>query len=259
MPYYDVTRHTLPVVLKRIKAGIHKTVADLSVTMYRTAEPVPYAQRLSGEERQLQCGQSWGKLWDCAWFKLTGIVPSSAKGRTVDLLIDISGEACVVDSSGSPLRGLTTYSSEYEYSLGRPGKTVVPFRDTARGGEQIELWADCACNDLFGRYQDSGTLKQAHVAVRNEQMRLLSYDFEVLLDLLEQTPADRARHAHILEALRRAESCMFSYTEEEAIRARAALAPELARMGGDASLSVSAIGHAHIDLGWLWPIRETIR
>src|SRR5699024_5977854 len=28
---------------------------------------------------------------------------------------------------------------------------------------------------------------------------------------------------------------------------------------GDESLSISAVGHAHIDLAWLWPIRETIR
>jgi alpha-mannosidase len=259
MPYYDVTRHTLPVVLKRIKAGVHETVADLSVIMYRTPEPVPYAERLSGEEQVLQCGQSWGKLWDCAWFRFSGTVPHSAKGRAVDLLIDISGEACVVDSSGAPLRGLTTFSSEFDFSLGRPDKTVFPFRDIAEGGEKIELWADCACNDLFGRYQDSGTLRQAFVAVRHEQLRMLFYDFEVLLDLLEQIPTDRARHARILHALRQAESCMFSYTEEEAIRARAALAPELARRGGDTAFSLSAIGHAHIDLGWLWPIRETIR
>ena len=33
----------------------------------------------------------------------------------------------------------------------------------------------------------------------------------------------------------------------------------LAKRGGDPSLNISAIGHAHIDLGWLWPIRETKR
>ena len=41
--------------------------------------------------------------------------------------------------------------------------------------------------------------------------------------------------------------------------ARALLAPELGRRGGDPALTVSAVGHAHIDLAWLWPLRETIR
>ncbi len=260
MPYYDaVTRLTLPGVLKRIQAAIHEPVAELSSTIYRTAEPVAFAERLSGEKREIRIGDSWGTLWNCAWFRFVGKVPESARGRKVDLLIDVSGEACVVGQSGEPLRGLTTFSSEYDYSLGRPGKTVFPFTEAAQGGERIELWADCACNDLFGKYQDSGILKQAHVAVRNEEMRRLFYDFEVLLELLDHVPPARARHRGILLALRAAESCLFSFTESEAVRARAALAVELARRGGDPSFSISAIGHAHIDLGWLWPIRETIR
>jgi alpha-mannosidase len=41
--------------------------------------------------------------------------------------------------------------------------------------------------------------------------------------------------------------------------ARARLAPLLAQKGGDPSLEISAIGHAHMDLAWLWPIRETKR
>ncbi len=260
MPYNDtVARLTLPMTLKRIQAAVHETVAELSVTLYRTAEPVAFAERLSGEKHEIGVGTSWGSLWDCAWFLFTGTVPESARGRTVDLLIDVSGEACVVGPAGEPLRGLTTFASEYDSTLGRPGKTVFPFVDPARGGERIELWADCACNDLFGKYPDSGVLKQAHVAVRNEEMRGLYYDFEVLLELLEHVPPTRARHRSILLALRRAESYLFSFTESEAARARAALAPELAKQGGDPSLSISAIGHAHIDLAWLWPLRETIR
>ena len=52
---------------------------------------------------------------------------------------------------------------------------------------------------------------------------------------------------------------MNAYTDDEAAAARKILAPELAKNGGTPSLTVSGIGHAHIDLGWLWPIRETIR
>ena len=37
------------------------------------------------------------------------------------------------------------------------------------------------------------------------------------------------------------------------------LAPELAQRGEMPSLTVMATGHAHMDLAWLWPIRETIR
>ncbi|MDD5349707.1 MAG: alpha-mannosidase, partial [Chthoniobacteraceae bacterium] len=41
--------------------------------------------------------------------------------------------------------------------------------------------------------------------------------------------------------------------------ARGALAPVLAKKNGGTVHQISAIGHAHIDSAWLWPLRETIR
>jgi alpha-mannosidase len=62
-----------------------------------------------------------------------------------------------------------------------------------------------------------------------------------------------------LSSLHNAANELIDYSEEEARRARALLAGELAKVGGTPSLKISAIGHAHIDLAWLWPLRETIR
>ena len=42
-------------------------------------------------------------------------------------------------------------------------------------------------------------------------------------------------------------------------RARAALRDVLRRHNGDTAHKLSAVGHAHIDTAWLWPLRETIR
>ena len=61
------------------------------------------------------------------------------------------------------------------------------------------------------------------------------------------------------QALYDAALLLDTVTEETAKAARARLAPELAKQGGDPSLTISAVGHAHIDLAWLWPLRETIR
>ena len=44
-----------------------------------------------------------------------------------------------------------------------------------------------------------------------------------------------------------------------AVLGREALAPALAQPASASSHSVIAVGHAHIDSAWLWPIRETIR
>lgn len=260
LPYYSSqTLLEIARTFNKIEQSIYTPLAELTVEAWITPEPVTFAERELGEYKSLVIGQSWGKLWDCAWLRFRGRVPASARGKSVVLLIDLSGEACIVDHEGCPLLGLTTVSSEFDLSLGRPGKRVVPLSREAQGNERVDLWADAACNDLFGKYQDSGTLKEAQVALCDEEMFQLYHDFAVLHELMLQLPVEKARHQRILTALRQASNVMAAYTTEEARQARVLLAPELAKTGGSPSLTVSAIGHAHIDLAWLWPLRETIR
>jgi alpha-mannosidase len=259
-------KERLPGVLESIKASIYQKVSPLDMTVYVTPEPVPFTDRTTGEEKKIKLLDSWGGLFECGWFHFTGTIPAMEeidKKQNADtevvLLIDINGELCIVDDEGKPVRGLTNVSSEFDYSLGRPGKTVYRFNIQPETGDKIDLWADAGCNDLFGKYQDSGTVKEAHIAVCNKDMEQLYYDFEVLLELMQQLPEDMARTHSILRALNQASNVLTGYDGEEARKAREILAVELNKKGGDPSLKINAIGHAHIDLAWLWPIRETIR
>ena len=126
MPYaYDKfdPRRTLA----KIEEAIYTHLQPLRVEAWLTPEPVPYDQRTSGAYRELTLGEAWGNLWDCAWMHVTGEVPSSARGQKIVLLIDINGEALVYDDDGTPVLGLTTVNSEFDFSLGWPGKRVVEF------------------------------------------------------------------------------------------------------------------------------------
>ncbi|GJM81083.1 hypothetical protein HMSSN139_35790 [Paenibacillus sp. HMSSN-139] len=244
--------------LAKLQEYIYCPIAGLEVEAWVTKEPVPYAERKSGQHVRLQPGDKWGELWDCAWFHFQGTVPETAAGQKIVLLIDINGELCLVDEAGSPRQGLTNVSSEFDYSLGRPGKRVVDVSAAARGGEAIDLWGDGGCNDLFGHYR-SGTLKEAVIAVCREEARQLAYDLEVLIELVEQLPDTSARKAQVLQSVYEAAHLLAEVNEESVRLAKSRVACELAKKGGDPVLTVSAIGHAHIDLAWLWPIRETIR
>ncbi|WP_308636256.1 alpha-mannosidase [Paenibacillus silvisoli] len=244
-------------LLPRIRDAIYEPIAALGVTAWVTKEPVSYEERTSGRQLELQPGDKWGNLWDCAWFRFEGQVPDNASGKKAVLLIDVNGELCLVDREGSPLQGLTNINSEFDYSLGLPGKRVVDLGASA-AGQRIDLWADAGCNDLFGKYR-SGTLKEADIAICNEEVRHLYYDYEVLLELAEQLHDSAARKEQVLQSLYDAALALEKITEESVSRARAILAKQLEKRGGDPTLTVSAIGHAHMDLAWLWPIRETIR
>jgi alpha-mannosidase len=166
----------------------------------------------------------------------------------------------VVDAQGNPVRGLTNGSSVYDYSLGTPGKRILPVTEKANGGEIIDVWTDAGCNDLFGNLSNNGEVKEAYIAVVHEEVRALFYDFEVLLDFLKALPPDSPRAHQINMALNDATWQLAHGNNDAEIKAaRTRLAPALAKRGGDPMINISAIGHAHIDLGWLWPIRETKR
>jgi alpha-mannosidase len=253
------TTRYLDHALQAIEAAIYTPAAELDITAWCTREPVPFPERRSGEERVLAVGDKWGDLFDCAWFRFTGTIPAAAAGQAVALLLDVNGEMCVFDEQGVPARGLTSAASSYDFTLGRPGKRVLPMSERAESGEAITVWADAGCNDLFGRLQGNGTVKEAAIAICNEEIRRLYYDFEVLLDFLGVLPKDSPRYEQILTGLNDVLHLLYQGVPGVAKEARAILAPLLARRGGDPSLEISAIGHAHMDLAWLWPIRETIR
>lgn len=272
MPTWDMTKqptvvHKVKLVpteigrcLSMLKECIYTAVAPLKAEAHTTEEPVPFARRREGEFREYTPGgEPWGSLFDCAWFHITGTVPEAAKGKKVVLRIDISGEGCLFDSEGCPIRGITNVSSQFDLSLGMPGKRVVPFLDCARGGEAVDLWIDGGCNDLFGEFKGDGKVVTMEIATCNEKARELYYDMNVLADLLSCMDGQEPQYFSILYSMQKAMACFSDFTDGEFEKARVYTQRELARKGGDSGLVFDAVGHAHIDLAWLWPLRETRR
>lgn len=242
--------------VRRLQEKYYKEMETLSCTAYVTKEPVPFADRLSGEKKELQIGDHWGELFDCAWFHFTGRIPEGISQEELVLLIDISGEGLCFDAQGTPVIGLTHGSVVWEYGSVR--KHTVPLNLLPVKDGEIDVWVDGGCNDLFGKYVESGDLKEAGIAKCYPQLRGLYYDTFVLKEAFENLP-EGPRRSSILKCVNDAMNIMYDYTEEEAVKARKILSRELEKKGGTPSLTIDFIGHAHIDLAWLWPIRETIR
>jgi alpha-mannosidase len=261
MPFpFDLKPVNYSVILRRLSEEAYEVVDDLTVDAWVTAEPVPFAQREDGVYTSLTIKKPWGKkLFDCAWMRFTGTVPKAADGLPIALLIDFNGEGLVVDENGEPMQGLTTVASEFDQRHGFPGKKVVRLSSEAIAGKAIALWVDAANNDLFGRVQHSGALQRAEITIVHPDLLALSYDIEVLAEAVDEMDKKSARGRRIYAKLYEASRLLRDYTDAEAAAARAILAPELAKHGGDPSLTFSAVGHAHMDLAWLWPIRETKR
>jgi hypothetical protein len=99
--------------LETINQHIFTSINDLTIDAWKTNEPVPYADRKTGENRSLSLGDRWGDLFDCAWMQFTGEIPANISGEKIVCIINISGEANVVDDNGNPKSCLTTRYSNF--------------------------------------------------------------------------------------------------------------------------------------------------
>lgn len=254
--------HVINSYVDDIKNSVYKLVSPVSVEAWITDEPVGFAEKQTGEYRRLEIGDKWGDLFTCAWMHVQGRVPEQCKGKKVVLRFDVSGEGCVYNSDGYPIRGITTYATripEFGRPFTVPVKRIIDISECSDGSEKFDFWIDCGCNDLLGKLIDGGTLKNAEICTCDEEIRQFFYDYKFLLLLSETLGADTTRRKQIQYTLYDVALNTDISDSGSVAEARSKLAVHLGMPNSDLSLKVSALGHAHIDLAWLWPIRETKR
>ena len=251
----------LEALILKVQAAIYTPVAPLEITSWRTTEPVPFALRETGEKSTVGLGETWGKrLFDCAWMRFRATLPAGLDGPFV-ARIDVNGELCIVDETGLPVRGLTNVKSTFDERLGGPAKTIYRLPPAVIRDRSVEFWADAGFNDLFGFLKDNGIVALAEIATCREDLRQLYYDLETLRDYQLDLPenADTAAlHARLLAKVDAVAAALDCADPASVERARTTLSPWFSSSEKN-RLQVHAIGHAHLDLAWLWPIRETIR
>ncbi|BBA96260.1 putative alpha-mannosidase [Actinacidiphila reveromycinica] len=103
-------------------------------------------------------------------------------------------------------------------------------------------------------------LRRLDLAVFDEVVFELVQDLDVLGELMRELPEQSTRRWQILRAVEDALDLVdLQDVGGTAAAARRALAPALAAPAAGGAHRISAVGHAHIDSAWLWPLRETVR
>lgn len=115
-------------------------------------------------------------------------------------------------------------------------------------------------NDLFGNFR-GGKVRMMGIYRCNRALRELFYDYKFLLNLAEGMDERQPLRMGILYALEKVAINVTALASAEKIAAaRAILKPYLDRKGPQIpALTFYAVGHSHLDLAWLWPLRETRR
>lgn len=253
---------------RRAVREIIADVAPLTARFARTDDPVRFEERLSLAYAPIEPGVVWGQTWQSAWFHLRGTVPAAWRGRTVVAQLDLGGEGLVVRPDGQILQGITN-GSVFDTEFGRD---IVRLYDSCAGGEEVELWVEGAANGLFGMFCDldpgirstnrygqyDARVNCLHLGIFDTIKWELTLDLRVLIGLVKALPEQSVRRARLIRA---AFDGLNEYARsgENAAAYREALRDVLSRPAESSMLTVTAVGHAHIDTAWLWPVRESVR
>ncbi|MFJ3925942.1 alpha-mannosidase [Streptomyces sp. NPDC090022] len=268
----SITEHRLRRVLaERIKPAVHGTRVPLTVERWQVpGEPVPVAEGLAAPYEPCAVGETWGPAWGTTWFRVTGAVPAAWAGRTVEAVLDLGFDAMM---PGFQCEGLVHRADGSEIKALNPYSAWVRVADRAEGGERVEWYVEAASNPVLvdhrptyeGDRRTSGTeplyrLARMDLAVFETGVWELVQDLEVLYELMTQLPVEDARRHEILRASERALDALdLGDVPGTAAAARERLAGVLAAPAAGSAHRISAVGHAHIDSAWLWPLRETVR
>lgn len=235
-----------------MRAAIYTKVAPFKVEVHTSAEPIPAGDQFKLNYRPIHKKTIWGGVYDCAWFRLRGTIPANAAGKHIVAHINIGGEGAIYQGA-EPQSAVTNVMSYIDRLQSGVGKTVVDISQQAEAGQTVEYYLDAGYNGTYGYPFGWGIFQYADLCVVNDALHAYYYDYLCVSSLLSVTtqPTERARLERLLD-----ESYTIRNTTVE--KARSILKP-LFEGQPDQSVAFTAVGHSHLDLAWLWPIRETKR
>ncbi|MCC7101780.1 MAG: hypothetical protein IT206_01730, partial [Fimbriimonadaceae bacterium] len=195
-------------------------------------------------------GYQYGPAYRVFWFRVRGTIPKEWRGLEVVMEAKTGGERTVWKDN-SPERGIDGQHALYRLT------------DRAKGGEEFELYIHTHTGNpqvrLIGdtpeREPLTETFRGVTIAPVRSDLVPLHYDFLFCVDLLKAIPKDEPGTATLLRALNQA--CNQFIGPESISGCRKLIRDALGSLNTEMKHQVTAVGHAHLDTAWLWPLQIT--
>ena len=255
-------------LMERVMPAMYSASIPFTVTAWDVpGEPVAVDEAQGAAHRPFAVGQRWSRPWGTTWFRFDADVPPAWAGPQLEAVIDLGFHP---DSAGFQAEGLV-WDDGVPLQGVHPRRTGVPLPEAKPG--PLTLTLEAASNPAFPSFRASPlgalatagdaalyTLRRAELCLRDDDVFGLLLDVEVLLGLVTALPLKDPRRQRVLATLTSAfDGLDLARVGATAAGARAVLAPALALRARDGAHRIVAVGHAHIDTAWLWPLRETQR
>ncbi|HEV2036070.1 MAG TPA: alpha-mannosidase [Candidatus Dormibacteraeota bacterium] len=191
-------------------------------------EPIPYADAIRGEFAPIKVGDPWGPPWSTTWFRVRGRAPEVGVGQHVIAWFDLGFD------------GPTGFTCEaLAWKEGRPWRGVDPnHRWLPIDGPEVDFYLEAAANP---RATEVGPEPApSMLALRRSPEPAFVLRMAELL--IRDSPGEgMPAHAPLPDPLPEGEREVLSEVRLDPLH------------------HITAVGHAHIDTAWEWPIREAKR
>ncbi|WP_150958547.1 alpha-mannosidase [Microbacterium testaceum] len=267
-------------VRERLAPAVYRSRQPLEISAWvAPGEPVTFEEARDADYQPFAIGTPWGRAWGTTWFAVSGEVPAAwrdaagelPEGTVAEFVVDLgftagqSGfqcEALVWNREGAPIKGISPFNNATAAAIDADGRVDV----------LVEAASNPDVGSLFtfeptpvGDPATAGdaplyVLREMSIGLRDVAVWELLQDFRLLHGLLAELDATSARRATLLEGLDAAIDAVDPHDVAATAQAgRDVLAPLLAAPAASSAHVLHAVGHAHIDSAWLWPVRETAR
>ena len=251
-----------------LKRDIYPDSVLMTAKIAVTDEPVKFSERLKLNYKPIQLGEVWGREWQSAWFNFNVEVPEKFTEQELALRIHIGGEALIFDTNGNPIYALTGYSV-FDSAFYRDRYLI----GKKKSGTKLNYWVEGAANGFFGinlpNFHElqpakkhgsfSPAIKNMELCIFNRDVWKLMIDVTVMASLMEVSGFEKRCGMKMLYELNKVID-IYNFNPANAQAARQYLAEKVfAHNAASTAMTVTCVGHAHLDVAWQWPVHESIR
>lgn len=243
---------------RRFLPLIYPERRPLNVSVAGPVDRISFNEAQKLDYKPADIGMKLGPQWATYWFKVSADIPKEWREKAVSIFFDTRCEGLAwID--GKPYQGVN-YLGGQPFDDGGRTEVILPKNMIASGKVAIEI--ETACNGLFGEWgRGWGVLEQAEVVTFDKEAWDLAHDLMLLVLYLESLDKKKLDNfqGHILATMN--DLCNVVVPEDKSTwgPAKKRIAEILANKNGSYVHEISAIGNAHIDTAWLWPLDETKR
>lgn len=265
-----------------LKRELYIPLGEITWEAFRTKDYLTPEQAAKADFTPVQPGYTWGEAWEYCWFRANITLPDGVDGKRIVMNLAPGGESTLfVNGQAFGTYRADWISDAHHYMVdnyitrnAKAGESYDILMETYAGHYIPEISTGAFYTGPVlpdgKQYVDPNpagprrTLGRCTYGIWNEDAYQLYMDVDTLNKLLQTLDDTSLRASKICDALEQF-TLIVDFEQDREKRnesyraAREAIRPAMEAVNGTSTPVFYAIGNAHLDLAWCWPLAETYR